>query len=205
MRLIGMLDSPFVRRVAVSMKFLDVPFTHESVSVFRHFDHFASINPVVKAPSFVTDDGVVLMDSTLIIDHVERLATPARSLLPADVADHARNQRLVGLALAACEKTVQIVYEHQLRPEEKRHEPWLKRVRGQLLAAYSLIEAETGDGESWLIGDRPMQADITAAVAWTFTQEMTPGEVPLGVFPALERLAARAESLPEFRAMPYDG
>ena len=82
MRLIGMLDSPYVRRVAVALKFLGLPFTHESVSVFRHFDHFASINPVVKAPTLVTDAGVVLMDSTLILDYAERLAVAERRLAP---------------------------------------------------------------------------------------------------------------------------
>src|ERR1700755_2784514 len=97
MRLIGMLDSPYVRRVAVSLKLLDMPFSHESVSLFRHFDHFRSINPVVKAPTLVTDDGTVLMDSTLILEHIEKLA--GRSLMPADIAAHARALRLVGLAL----------------------------------------------------------------------------------------------------------
>ncbi len=56
MQLIGMLDSPYVRRVAVSLKVLGLPFDLDQVSVFRHFDKFASINPVVKAPSFVTDE-----------------------------------------------------------------------------------------------------------------------------------------------------
>jgi hypothetical protein len=32
MRLIGMLDSPFVRRVAVTLEVLGVPFEHEAVS-----------------------------------------------------------------------------------------------------------------------------------------------------------------------------
>ena len=38
MKLIGMLDSPYVRRVAISAKCLGVALEHESVSVFRHFD-----------------------------------------------------------------------------------------------------------------------------------------------------------------------
>jgi glutathione S-transferase len=29
MQLIGMLDSPYVRRVAISLKFLDIPFSHQ--------------------------------------------------------------------------------------------------------------------------------------------------------------------------------
>jgi glutathione S-transferase len=39
---------------------LGLPFDLDQISVFPQFDTFASINPVVKAPSFVTDDGVQL-------------------------------------------------------------------------------------------------------------------------------------------------
>jgi glutathione S-transferase len=51
MRLVGMLDSPYVRRVAISLKFMGVPFSHEPLSVFRDYDTFGAINPVVKAPN----------------------------------------------------------------------------------------------------------------------------------------------------------
>ena len=203
MRLIGMLDSPYVRRVAVSLAFLDLPFVHEGVSVFRHYDRFAAVNPVVKAPTLVTDAGVVLMESSLILEHAERLADPARSLIPADIDTHARSQRIIGLALAACEKSVQIVYERQLRPAEKQHQPWIDRVTGQLLAAYGLLEEEIGAGGTWLTGTRPLQADITAAIAWTFTRDLIPDVVAANAFPAVAGHAAHAESLPEFLAWPH--
>src|SRR4051812_31665202 len=77
MVLIGMLDSPYVRRCAVSMKLMGVAFEHRAVSVFRHYDQFRAINPVVKAPSLICDDGDVLMDSTLILDYVESTVEPA--------------------------------------------------------------------------------------------------------------------------------
>ena len=86
MRLIGMLDSPYVRRVAISLKFMDIPFVHEPVSVFRQFETFETFNPVVKAPTLVTDNGITLMDSTLILDYLERLVPPDRRLTPADIA-----------------------------------------------------------------------------------------------------------------------
>jgi glutathione S-transferase len=123
MRLVGMLDSPYVRRVAVSLKLMDLAFELSQVSVFRGFDEFKSVNPVVKAPTLVTDDGVVLMDSGLILEYAERLAGPSRSLMPSDPGEHVRALRAIGLALAACEKTVQIVYERNLRPSEKQHQP----------------------------------------------------------------------------------
>ncbi|WP_347329100.1 glutathione S-transferase N-terminal domain-containing protein, partial [Ralstonia pseudosolanacearum] len=90
MKLIGMLDSPYVRRTAISLKLLGLPFEHAPVSVFRHFDAFRAINPVVKAPTLVCDDGTVLMDSTLILDYAEALA--GRSLMPAALP--ARRQAL---------------------------------------------------------------------------------------------------------------
>lgn len=204
MRLIGMLDSPYVRRVGISLTAMGIPFSHESLSVFRHYDEFSAINPAVKAPTLVLDDGTVLMESSLILDYAERLAAPEKRLTPASNGDFARAQRIVGLALIACEKTVQIVYERNLRPAEKQHEPWVDRVKAQLLEVHRMLEAELGSSEGWLFGDRPLQADISTAVAWYFTQDMLPGAVEPAVHPMLAKFSARAEALPEFVAMPYD-
>jgi len=194
MQLIGMLDSPYVRRVAISLKVLGLPFDLDQVSVFRHFDRFSSINPVVKAPSFITDDGVVLMDSSLILEHIAHLAP--RSLMPADRAEHEIALRRIGLALAACEKTVSIIYERNLRPAEKHHQPWLDRVLGQLLTAYRILEQEVSP--DWFTGEDLMQPQITTAVAWRFTQYNVPELVVAGDFPKLSVLSARAEKLPPF-------
>ena len=204
MRLIGMLDSPYVRRVAVSMKLMGVAFDHEPLSVFRHFDAFAAVNSIVKAPTLVTDDGVVLMESTLILEHVERLAAPDRRLTPGGLAAHAASQRRIGLGLAACEKTVSIVYEQNLRPAEKQYEPWLERVRGQLFAAFDLLEAEISDPGAWLTADRPMQADVTSAVAWRFTRFVLPDLAWPRAYPKLEAFSARAEALPAFVSTPLE-
>lgn len=199
MQLIGMLDSPYVRRVAISLRLLELPFEHRPVSVFRTFDEFRGINPVVKAPSLVCDDGEVLMDSTLILEHAEALAAP-RTLMPGAIAERQHALRLIGLALAACEKSVQIVYEHELRPAEKRHAPWLARVHGQLAAAYAELESE--------LARRPLatdeaaltQAGVTVAVAWSFTQMMLPGIVDAGQHATVAAFADRAERLPVFLA-----
>ncbi len=51
MRLIGMLDSPYVRRVAISLKLMGFDFELSQLSVFRNFDEFKAISPVVKAPT----------------------------------------------------------------------------------------------------------------------------------------------------------
>jgi glutathione S-transferase len=67
-----------------------ITFSHEPLSVFSTFDDFAAINPVMKAPTLVTAEGTILMDSSLILDYAGRLASPERSLLPDDIFAHAR-------------------------------------------------------------------------------------------------------------------
>ncbi|MEV8470181.1 glutathione S-transferase [Ralstonia sp. UNC404CL21Col] len=200
MKLIGMLDSPYVRRTAISLKLLGVPFEHASVSVFRHFDQFSAINPVVKAPTLVCDDGTVLIDSTLIIDYAETLA--GRSLMPAAIAERQHTLRVIGLALAACEKAVQIVYEHNLRPSEKVHGPWVERVHTQLLAAVQALEAEWKDAPLPVDQNELTQAGVTVAVAWAFIQLMVPDRVPAADYPRLVAYSVAAEQLSAFRELP---
>ena len=203
MQLIGMLDSPYVRRVAVSLQLLGIGFEHRSISVFRGFEQFQGINPVVKAPTLVCDDGTVLMDSQLILDHAETVAPGSRSLMPASPAERLRLLRIVGLAMAACEKSVQIVYERQLRPAEKLHEPWLSRVTGQLLAAYGELEAELARRPLAARREAIDQAGVSTAVAWRFTQAMQPGLVDAARHPRLQAFSDAAERLPEFLAAPH--
>ncbi|RDU97944.1 glutathione S-transferase family protein [Trinickia dinghuensis] len=206
MQLIGMMDSPFVRRVAVSMAVLEIPFEHRPVSVFRQFDQFREINPTVKAPTFIDDDGTQLIESTLILDYLDQRVAPQARLLPQEAAARRRALHLIGFGLAACEKTVQIAYEQKLRPQEKQHAPWLERLQVQLAAAYETLEhgvagARAGD---WLCGDRITQADITVAVAWRFTQHILPGVVEASRHPALAALSERAEALPAFAGAPLE-
>lgn len=203
MKLLGMLDSPYVRRVAISLKMLDMTFEHLPLSVFSAFDKVQTINPVVKVPTLVTDDGVVLMDSGLILDYLDRLAAPHQTLLPSDLKTYAQAQKITGIALAACEKAVQAVYEYGLRPTEKQHQPWLDRVHGQLNAALGLLEQEAKNAHPWLFGDTPLQADITTAVAFRFAFGKLPDHIHANHYPALSAFSAQAEANPAFQAYPY--
>lgn len=203
MQLIGMLDSPYVRRVAISLQLLDLRFEHRSISVFSTFTQFQQINPVVKAPSLICDDGEVLMDSTLILEYAEALAASGKSLMPVGITERQHALRAIGLALAACEKSVQIVYERNLRPAEKRHEPWVSRVTGQLLAAYAALESELDRRPPAVTSAAIDQAGVSMAVAWHFTQMMLPDVVDAANYPTLCRFSSQAESLAEFKAAPF--
>ena len=203
MQLIGMLDSPYVRRVAISMQLLGLRFTHQSISVFSTFAQFQKINPIVKAPTLVCDDGEVLIDSTLILEYAEALAGSHRSLMPGAIVERQHALRVIGLALVACEKSIQIVYERNLRPAEKQHEPWITRVAGQLLASYDALESELAQRPLALTSESINQAGISTAVAWHFTQQMLPDVVHADNYPGLCKFSSGAELLPEFSAAPH--
>jgi glutathione S-transferase len=204
MILIGMRDSPYVRRVAICMRLMGLPYEHQLVSVFRHVDRFRAINPVIKAPSFVCDDGTVLMDSTLILDYLEHCVAAGNGLMPPGGEPRKNARRLIGLAMACNEKNVGLVYEKEQRPAEKRHQPWVERSVEQVHAGFAMLEHAVKGGKPWLGGDRPNAADVAVAVAWRFCQHYNAEEIPASRYPALVAYSARAEALPEFAAVPLD-
>src|SRR6185312_7120028 len=197
MQLIGMLDSPYVRRTAISLRLLGIPFEHRSLSVFRDFETLRAINPLVKAPTLVCDDGTQLVDSTLIIDYAETLA--GRRLMPSEPGQHRRALRWVGVALVVAEKAVQVYYEHK-RHENLQDPDWIARVSGQLQSACALLEQElrSANENTWLFGNALTQADITLAVAWGFARLVAGEVVPAADYPKLTAFATRAERTPEF-------
>ena len=204
MVLIGMLDSPYVRRCAISMKMMGIAFEHRSVSVFRHFDEFRKVNPVVKAPTLVCDDGTILMDSTLILDYLEATIAPGKRLLPQDIDGRRRALHVIGFALAAADKCVSVVYEKNQRPKDKVHPAWLERVTSQANTAFAQLEPMAAKAKPWLHGDRFTAADMMTAVAWRFGQYYNAAEIPAANYPALVAYSRRAEALAEFSSTPLD-
>jgi drug/metabolite transporter (DMT)-like permease len=77
MILIGMFDSPFVRRVAVTMNLLKIPFEHRNWSVGKDFDRIREFNPLGRVPTLVLDDGESLIESAAILDYLDDLVIPA--------------------------------------------------------------------------------------------------------------------------------
>jgi glutathione S-transferase len=203
MQLVGMLDSPYVRRVAVALIRLGVPFTHRPISLFRHIEAVSAVSPLLRAPTLVTDDGTVLTDSSVILEYVASTIPGGAALWPAAPAARLAAAHTTGLALNVCEKAVHMHYERALRPPERRHEPWLDRVRGQLLASIAALEAQT-PADPAEGGAEPGLAEITLVCAFGFTQIVVPDVVAASRTPRLAAFCARAEERPEFRAVPAE-
>ena len=200
MLLVGMLDSPYVRRAAVTGTLLGLDFEHRSVSVFRHMDEFRAINPLVKAPTLVADDGTVISESLLIIQHFEDIA--GRSLRPVEGSARTRDLALTGIGIVAADKAVAIEYERK-RPETQRYQPWQERIVSQLHTALDLLDAAAVRGEL-TAGPELLPCDIAAAIAWGFCRFVIPEFAPEDRWPALAAQAQDCEALDVFKAWPID-
>jgi glutathione S-transferase len=202
--LIGMFDSPFVRRVAISMDLLDLPFEHRNWSVGKDFDRIREFSPLGRVPVLVPTDGEALAESQMILEHIDDVVGPERALMPPRGPARREALRILAFATGVAEKAIQIVGERVFRPEHLRHAPYVERCRTQMRGALGELErvcAQAGERE-WLIDDasvdgRITQADITLGCFVTYAREAVPE--PIEDFPALRTRVDRYQALPVFQ------
>jgi glutathione S-transferase len=200
--LIGMFDSPFVRRVAVTMNLFEMAFEHRNWSVGKDFELIRQFNPLGRVPTLVQPDGEALIESNAILDFLDECAGPERALMPRSGKDRREALRIMAVATGAAEKGVTQVYETVFRPPEKRYRPWVDRCHSQMHAALAELDrvCQARAGE-WLIGNRMTHADITATCVYTFLVDALAINRAAIAYPGLAAIAERCEALPEFRSV----
>lgn len=197
MILVGQYDSPYVRRVAISLHVLGVPFERAPLSVFGDAEEMRRINPLGRIPSLVLDDGEVLIDSAAILDHLDEVVGPERALVPPSGPARRRALRTIALAAGAIDKAGAIVYEQTLRPPERQHAPWLERCATQLASALAALDAAAPETP---VAPRLLQPAITLGCLLFYLRHRLPSALPAGAYPHLETLSTTLESLPPFTA-----
>jgi glutathione S-transferase len=193
--LVGQYDSPYVRRVAVSLRVLGLEYKHDTRSVFADFDAMREINPLGLIPSLVLPDGEVLIDSAAILDWLDQTAGPGQAMVPPAGPERRRALRLIALATGAIDKVGAAAYERIIRPAALRWPEWMERCRTQGAGAIATLGAE-----SWPDGAPLDQAQITTTCMVRYVQMADPELLPPGRHPTLDALSERCEALPEFRA-----
>jgi glutathione S-transferase len=199
MKLIGRYDSPYVRRVGVSLHLLGIPFDLQPLSPFSQANELRRVAPIGRMPALVLDDGEVLIESAAILDCLDEMSGSARALLPGHGHARRRHLRILASSTAACDKAIAINYERR-RPSDKIFDQWLKRCRDQLDAA--LMELEQYRALDWSSYDRPMQIDVTAACMLGYVKRVEPDALPAGRYPKLDALSQECERLDAFKACP---
>jgi len=200
MILIGQYDSPFVRRVAVTLRHYAMSYEHRRWSVWGDADAIAHYNPLRRVPVLVLDDGVSLDETFTIVDVLDELAGPERALLPSSGPVRREGLRIAALASGLADKAVSLLYETLFRPEPS--ERWTDRCRRQIEDTLQLLERErSARATPFYFGPALSHADVALGCALRFTQEAHPGLFDAARFPALAAQAARCEALPEFSAV----
>lgn len=198
MFLIGQYDSPFVRRVALAMRFYGMAFDHRPWSTFGDADKIVPYNPLHRVPTLVLDNGEALIESTAILDYLDEAVGPERAMLPPRGEARRRQLRLCALATGLGDKAVSLVYERVLRKEQLKL--WVERCEAQIGGVLAVLEKERAAAKTpWLFGERIGHSDIAVACVLRFTDEAHATLFDSTRYPALAAHAAACEALPPFR------
>lgn len=197
--LYGRYASPFVRRVAVTLRHYDILYRHMPLMPFGPDKaELARLNPIARVPALRLTDGEMLIDSAAILDHLDSLAGPGRSLTPVAGPARRRVLTLLAVALGAGEKLVAALYERHFRPRETWHAPWLEACDKQVRDGFVWLNAACAG--PWFTGADMTQADVTVAVFWLFGRAKRPRFFAGLGCQALDDLAERLQATSAFQA-----
>ena len=134
--------SPFVRKVRIAIDVLGLADSIEIVptDTGNPDPAFFERNPLGKIPTLITETGEHIFDSAVIADYLNDRA--GGGIIPDGPA---RWQTLTREALAdgICDAALLQVYEVRMRPEERRHQPWVDRQAEKVARGLARLEAET--------------------------------------------------------------
>jgi glutathione S-transferase len=203
--LIGIFLSPYVRRVAISLNLLNLPYEADQVFVFGEPEIIRRYNPIIRIPALVLDDGTNLIESGAILDEIDHMVRSDRRLIPNEGVLRRRVLQTAAMALGCADKAQWAFYEDRVRPAEKVHIPWIEHNDRQVLGGFdhlNMAAAKIDDG-GWIAGTPQIsQADVTTTAAFTFANLARPHlELPRR-FPRLARFVERCEALPAFLKAP---
>ncbi|MEX2311611.1 MAG: glutathione S-transferase family protein [Rhodospirillales bacterium] len=201
MILVGQLDSPFVRRVAATMSYYEMPFDRHVLSVFSDRDEVAHLNPLGKVPALIIDDGETLIDSAMILDYLDECAGDDRRLTPASGAARRHVLRLATVAMGIAERAVQLRIETVRRPAHLQSKEFIEGYRRSIRDSLDFLEREAQ--EPWITGAKLSQADFSATAALTHLSGKIDTFSDLQAWPKLAALREGGEALHAFRSNPF--
>ena len=196
MILVGQFDSPFVRRVAVTLNHYHMPYTRNPLSVFRNVADMRQINPLVRVPVLILETGETLIDSSAIIDHLDEMAGPARAMTPAHGPERRKVLQSIVLAIGTAEKAVALFFERLFHSDKHINRDFEKRLTSQIDASLQSLESDCGG--PWYSDLHMTQADITIGCMIGYLKMRVPEAFPANKYPKLHALSLHCEAREEF-------
>jgi glutathione S-transferase len=198
MILIGQYDSPFVRRVAVTLQLYKLNYEHRPWSAIGDADKIAEVNPLMRVPTLIAGDGTAITDSGTIIQLLDHLAGFG-AFLSRNWPQQGDVLRLTAFAAGAAEKVLALLYEKAFHREALP--VWHARLEKQVAATLAMLDRERALSKTpWLFGERLSHADIMIGTMVCFLREALPGQFDLDGYKALKKHSKACDALPEFKA-----
>ena len=198
MILIGQYDSPFVRRVAVTLHHYHMPFSRKPLSVFGDKKEVQSINPLLRVPILMLEDGEALIDSNAIIDHLDHVAGPARAMTPQHGPERRKVLQACALSTGISDKVVALFFERTFHDAKQVSASYDARLSSQIKVALEKLEHDCGN--PWFFDNKMSQADITIGCTLSHLKLRLPEFFPMDKYPKLHALSRHCEMREEFDA-----
>jgi glutathione S-transferase len=195
--LVGMLDSPFVRRVAVALELYELPYENLPLRTVGDADKFSAYSPLKRAPTLVLPDGEPVFDSHLILEELDDVVAPELRLLPASKAERVLCRQVTGVATGLADKAVSAAYERIFHVPEHQSARMLDRIRGQFSDSLKWLE-QRAPRSGFLFGSRLSHADIAVGTSLCFAREALADMLSLGQAPHLANWCQRIDATPAF-------
>ncbi len=158
MKLIGTPNSPFARKVRVLLLEWEIACEHEVQLPFAPDTRVSDYNPLGKVPALLTDEGITLYDSRVIVEYLEML-TSRQSLIPREAAPRIRVKQWEALADGCSDAQAVIVFERRRTQPEQISQDWIAWQRGKIDRSLAEMSRLLGDRQ-WCHGDAYSLADI---------------------------------------------
>jgi glutathione S-transferase len=198
MILIGQYDSPFVRRVAIAMRLYGIAYEHRPWSTFGDAGKIAPYNPLRRVPTLVLDDGEALIESAMILDHLDEVVGSEKAMIARSGEARRRHLRIAAFATGLGDKGVSLLYERVLR-KDRQLDLWVERCKTQISGVLELLEQERAAIKTpYWSGEKIGHADIAVACVLRFTGEAHPALFDTR-YPALKAHSERCEALAPFQ------
>ena len=191
--------SPAVRKVRIGAAMLGLANEIECVPAdfMKLDDSLYAHNPLGKIPVLILDDGLVLQDSSVILEFLDHRVGGGRLLPP---PGERRWRVLADQALAdgMLDAIVLQIYEVRFRPEARREPSWVERQAGKMDRALDAFERRRPEGPRSV-------ADVALASALGFLDLRMEGRWRVGRSELVAWLDTFAAEVPSFEETRFKG
>lgn len=183
-------------RVYNFLHILDLPFKDKIVDL-KSGEHksadYLALNPLGQVP-VLTDDDVVLRDSTAILTYLARKYDTSNQWLPTDPATQAQVQQWLSIAVHEVMDGPFVIRGITLfgMPDD------IAIVTQKTEKLFNDLFVPHLEKNAWLVGDNPTIADIAC---YSYIARVTDGDFSLEPYPAILHWLSRVESIKSFAPM----